>query len=881
MKKLIFFFLLSSCFFTIKAQTPIPKFTPIHNGQAIDWLHAVQYLGVPFGDSLARNADRVGANLFFLTEDSIGLYYWNHLDSTWNKLSLSSSVSSTDTTSLSNRINLKLNISDTAAMLADYLRKIDTTGKWVHKMYKNATADSFVYEIGGSRFPFKDSIGLGSITRDTIVAGRGISATTISSTKTQLDNDSGYYAALVRDDTLVLYRYNGDSTEVTLPSGGGGSTPGLSAVTAVDSTTDTGIKIAQAAAVTKGTMTFFGNSVTAGYGLPNKSLRWTTLVSDFLGYTEKNLGLSSSTLMKRVTVDPFGATNMVDRIPLIPYFTTGSKLVFSYGLNDVRWNGANYTTANFVADYNTIIDSAIGRGWSGSDIVLISTGYIPPTTYTSYGGNPAATLARQTSFDSCVNVVATTYSALYYDAYNFMANNGARTLMQADSVHPNTQGHKVFALGFIQNYNEPVRLGGQKLAVNGQADFTAIKVSTIPTTHSKKATELVLDSAGNLAASTLRRLYYNNYRNVEIGDNADSIPYRLAVDGSGLINDGLNIYNKNATNYTKWLRLFSDYTTGESLIDAYTPLGAKATLSINSNSRGNIVLSFLGTGATTVGAGNVVIDSFYSRITHPVATGYAPARVEGLNMMYFGSGTGSIISSNSGASTFVPLSLQGFGGNTIIGGYTGQDSTLRVIGGIHGTGGVRFSGLPSNQTYSKSLGVTSNGTLFLKDTLAVSGVYAPLASPTFTGTVTAPTISLSTTVSGAGTWTAGAINTGSNITGNIFLASSGFRTANNTKFYWNSGPEILGNTNDITLKNAAATAGANVSIGTSAAEASAILDITSTAKGVLLPRMTSTQRDAISSPATGLTLFCTDCTATDASTGVMQTYNGSAWKNNW
>ena len=67
----------------------------------------------------------------------------------------------------------------------------------------------------------------------------------------------------------------------------------------------------------------------------------------------------------------------------------------------------------------------------------------------------------------------------------------------------------------------------------------------------------------------------------------------------------------------------------------------------------------------------------------------------------------------------------------------------------------------------------------------------------------------------------------------------------------------------------------------SAPAASSILDLSSTSKGMLLPRMTSAQRDAISSPATGLTLYCTDCTATDASTGVMQTYNGSAWKNNW
>jgi hypothetical protein len=72
-----------------------------------------------------------------------------------------------------------------------------------------------------------------------------------------------------------------------------------------------------------------------------------------------------------------------------------------------------------------------------------------------------------------------------------------------------------------------------------------------------------------------------------------------------------------------------------------------------------------------------------------------------------------------------------------------------------------------------------------------------------------------------------------------------------------------------------------VGIGTLSPNNSAALEVASTNKGFLPPRMTTAQRDAIASPATGITLFCTDCNANDASTGVMQTYNGTTWKNYW
>jgi hypothetical protein len=64
---------------------------------------------------------------------------------------------------------------------------------------------------------------------------------------------------------------------------------------------------------------------------------------------------------------------------------------------------------------------------------------------------------------------------------------------------------------------------------------------------------------------------------------------------------------------------------------------------------------------------------------------------------------------------------------------------------------------------------------------------------------------------------------------------------------------------------------AQVGINTETPDASAALDITSTTGGFLIPRMTETQRDAISPAATGLMIY-----QTDGAAGFYY-YNGSNW----
>lgn len=51
--------------------------------------------------------------------------------------------------------------------------------------------------------------------------------------------------------------------------------------------------------------------------------------------------------------------------------------------------------------------------------------------------------------------------------------------------------------------------------------------------------------------------------------------------------------------------------------------------------------------------------------------------------------------------------------------------------------------------------------------------------------------------------------------------------------------------------------------------------------GFVLPSLTTAQRNSLSGVSTGTTIYNTDATANDGSTGVMQVYNGSTWKNCW
>ncbi|MFK7832702.1 MAG: hypothetical protein AB8B52_05460 [Winogradskyella sp.] len=69
------------------------------------------------------------------------------------------------------------------------------------------------------------------------------------------------------------------------------------------------------------------------------------------------------------------------------------------------------------------------------------------------------------------------------------------------------------------------------------------------------------------------------------------------------------------------------------------------------------------------------------------------------------------------------------------------------------------------------------------------------------------------------------------------------------------------------------TAFSQVGIGTTTPDDSAILDISSTTQGFLLPRMNEVQRNGIANPATGLLIYLIEGTQQ-----CLQVYNGSGWE---
>lgn len=79
------------------------------------------------------------------------------------------------------------------------------------------------------------------------------------------------------------------------------------------------------------------------------------------------------------------------------------------------------------------------------------------------------------------------------------------------------------------------------------------------------------------------------------------------------------------------------------------------------------------------------------------------------------------------------------------------------------------------------------------------------------------------------------------------------------------------NANAVSISGGTAVGLTSIAIGTATPNANAVLDVTSTTKAFMPPRMTTTQKGAIASPAEGMTVY-------DVTLHKLSVYTGSVWE---
>jgi len=102
-----------------------------------------------------------------------------------------------------------------------------------------------------------------------------------------------------------------------------------------------------------------------------------------------------------------------------------------------------------------------------------------------------------------------------------------------------------------------------------------------------------------------------------------------------------------------------------------------------------------------------------------------------------------------------------------------------------------------------------------------------------------------------------------------YAGTTAIAFSNTVFFTATGGSRMLFSTTGTERMTIAATG--EIGVGTASPSTKAMLDLTSTTKGFLPPRMTTTQRDAISAPPAGLMVY-------NSTTNKLNFYNGSAWE---
>lgn len=434
----------------------------------------------------------------------------------------------------------------------------------------------------------------------------------------------------------------------------------------------------------------YGNAV----GASSTSFGWPTLLTGWMNAPLRNFSVSATTLMKRSPVDPYGFVNLIDRLGNIP--TYGPKkgwLIIAYGFNDMGYNGANYTPANFRIDYQTVIDDATGKGWPRHRIILVAPYYASSDTYTAYAattGTTANTRQRHLAFIDTVQATATFNGTKFVNPLTAQLANDSTQLLSADNVHDNNWGHAIIAQAIYSAITDTVQRNGQTLAFNGISEFQKIYLKdqdTIPFT----SPVLGIGTNNRIGMFNSSRIVRANPANQPQAGNVAMIGKGLfgnvtapsaidVIQGNGSVSAlGYRATGGEPSGYVgEAINMF--YAGGQGYIYARDmPSNVQKNISISPF--GGLV--FIGTPSAS-GGGERLYISGYTKTEGLQITGGSLASMTGDGIEGMGdvSGSGYLGAYNRNTNTPKPLAIQLLGGNTMFGSNTDNGYKLQVNGAI-------------------------------------------------------------------------------------------------------------------------------------------------------------------------------------------------------
>lgn len=187
---------------------------------------------------------------------------------------------------------------------------------------------------------------------------------------------------------------------------------------------------------------FFGDSITVGQGASSTSKQWSSLVARSTSLKEINKGISGTVLQNSF---PVLLNNGTDRYQkdVVPY--KPAKVFILYGLNDLRYNGANFSVSGYQIDLNIVVSGLISAGFAPTHITVGSPPYMMPSCYDEDSPFDAGSITKHQRYRDASKAVTVANGCKWADVYQAMLNGGGDSLISPDGVHPNDIGHQLIA----------------------------------------------------------------------------------------------------------------------------------------------------------------------------------------------------------------------------------------------------------------------------------------------------------------------------------------------------------------------------------------------------------------------------------------------------